>query len=110
MSAFQAEPKQPARAVGLTLSAVTPDFIERVQRAALSGEDVLCGPPTSARFWLFIMLREIVIFRGLQGMGAVGCEMQLEARALVQPGSHLGCVVDSIVVQGQMDIAPRGLS
>jgi len=80
---------------------------------------------------LFIMLRQIVIDRGLQvidaGIAATsdaprrdlgeealhevqprragGREVQLEAGVLCQPGLHVGRLVGGVVVEHQMDIA-----
>ena len=45
---------------------VSPDLIQRVERSAFSGDDVLCalGPPE--RLWRLVVAGEIVVDRGLQ--------------------------------------------
>ena len=110
---------------------ISPDLVERVECATLSGEDVLGGFAPDEGLRLCVVLQQIVVDRVLEvidaGVAAAanalggdlgeealdevqpgragGCEMQLEAGMLFQPGLHLGRFVGGVVVENQMDVA-----
>ena len=110
---------------------VSPDFIEGVQRATLSSEDIVgrFGPGEGLRAG--VVLEEVVVDRVLEivdaGVAAAadllcgdlgeealdevqpgragGREMQFEPRVLLQPRLHLGRFVGGIVVEHDVDVA-----
>jgi len=110
---------------------ISSDMVERVECAVLAGEDVFGGFAPDEGLWLGVVLQQVVVDRVLEvvdaGVAAAadalcgdlgeealdevhpgragGCEMQLEAGMLFQPGLHLGRLVGRVVVENQMDVA-----
>ena len=107
------------------------DFIEFVQRASFSGEDVVSRFGPGEGLWLFVVLQQVVVDGGLQivdaGVAAPAdapCgdrgeeafdkvqpgragrrEMQLEARMPRKPCFDLGRLVGGVVVEHEMHVA-----
>ena len=110
---------------------VSPDLVERIERAALAGEDVLGGFAPDEGFRLCVVLQEVVVDRFLEvvdaGVAATadalcgdlgeealdevhsgragGGEVQLETGMLFQPDLHLGRLVGGVVIENQVDVA-----
>ena len=110
---------------------VSANFIEGIQGAAFSSEDVLGGFGPYERLRLGVVEQQVVVDRLFQVIDAgvaapadASCgdlgeealdqvhprragrrEMQLEARMFLQPGRHLRCFVGRIVVEHDMDVA-----
>lgn len=110
---------------------ISSDMIERIERAALEGEDVLgCFNPDEG-LRLGVVLRQVVVDRSLEVVdagvvapadalcgdlseeafdevhpGRAGWrEMQLETWVFRQPGIHLRRLVGGVVVENQVDVA-----
>ena len=109
---------------------ITPGLIERIECAALTGEDVLGALAPDEEFRAVVVLQMVVVDGGLElvdaGVAAAAdalCgdlggeafdqvhpgragwrEMQLEAWVPLKPGLHLGRLVGGVVVEHQMNV------
>ena len=109
---------------------ISPDLVERIECAALAGEDVLGGLAPDEGLRLCVVHQQIVVDRVLEvvdaGIAAAanalcgdlgeealhevhpgragGREMQFEARVFLQPGLHIGRLVGGVVVEDQVDV------
>jgi len=110
---------------------ISPDLVERIECAALAGNDVLGGLAPDEGLRLGVVLQQVVVDRAFEivdaGVAATsnalcrdlgeealhevhpgragGREMQLETGMLFQPGLHLGRLVGGVVVEDQVDVA-----
>ena len=110
---------------------ISPDLVERIERAALAGEDVLGALAPDEGLRLGVVLQQVVVDRALEVVDAgvasaadalcgdlgeealdevhpgraCGREVQLETGVLFQPGPHLGRLVGGVVIENQVDVA-----